>query len=43
MKIEHVGLFVQDLEQMRQFYMTYLGQRLVQNTIIQRRLFNPTF
>lgn len=25
MKIEHVGLFVQDLEQMRQFYMTYFG------------------
>ncbi len=27
MKIEHVALWVNDLEHMRRFYETYLGQR----------------
>lgn len=43
MKIEHIALYVEDLEGARNFFIKYLGRNQTKDTIIHRQTFVPIF
>ena len=43
MKIEHIALYVNDLEKMRTFMKPTFRRSATQNTIIRKQAFSPIF
>lgn len=43
MKIEHIALYVEDLEETKNFFIKYLGRNQTKDTIIPRLPFVPIF